>query len=146
MLCLHHCNSRTQEIPFYLPGQLRLFSEYYWTLKMYIYIFSIYSMMSELYLCVQVFCFFYEHGCVDPHPSPTAPHAHLHLHLLLRIYRQDIATKNLHSRSIDATASSPASLCTMSESQTDICERWLTHPCSHSHQSVKKKKAYVQYA
>lgn len=98
-------------------------------------------MMSELYLCVQGF-FFYEHGCVDPHPSPTPPHVHLHLHLhlLLRIYKQDIATKHLHSRSIDATTSSPALLCTMSESQTDICERWLTHPCEHSHQSVGKKK------
>lgn len=69
MLCLHHCNSRTQEIPFYLPGQLRLFCEYYWTLKMYIYIFSVYSMMSELYLCVQVFFFFMSMGVLTlTHP------------------------------------------------------------------------------
>lgn len=96
-------------------------------------------MMSELYLCVQVF-FFYEHGCVDPHPSPTAPHAHLHLHLLLRIYKQDIATKNLHSRSIDATASSPASLCTMSESrrQTYVNADSPTHALTLTSQWKKK--------
>lgn len=98
-------------------------------------------MMSELYLCVQGFFFFYEHGCVDPHPSPTAPHAHLHLHLLLRIYKQDIATKNLHSRSIDATASSPASLCTMSESrrQTYVNADSPTHALTLTSQWKKKR-------
>lgn len=81
-------------------------------------------------------------------PSLTPPPAHLHLPL--RIYKQDVPAKKLHSGSIDATRSR-APQCAMSESQTYVNAdspthaRALTIPCIKTHMCnmPKESKGYA---
>lgn len=152
MLCLHHCNSvqrsQAKNKKFHSTCQASLDSLANITGPWKcMYIFSVYSMMSELYLCVQGFFFFMSMGVLTlTHPR-----------LLPTLTFTFTCCWGFTSRT------SPPKICTqeastLRQAAPHHCVLWvshvdrhmwtLTHPpmLSLSPVSEKKKKAYVQYA